>query len=145
MSLIDIILKQELQNLLAATSDCDDVSIVPLGNVAFFRENVWKQHFEYIEASTKRLSHPGLSISSRRRQIALGTSKTENRQYFNTLFISPDDCNLVSKNTVFLLTMSVPADIFNLDRRKFDSYASISERKIIELKKKLKSGSFNDK
>jgi len=119
----------------AADNNCPEV--IPFGQVAFIKESSWQTALWYRSSSTdKRSSHPGLSISSEKNQVAFGSSGLADRDIRKTLFVAPSDCPVLKQKTAFLLQYSAPVNIYAIDFRK-STTANLTDRLIKELQRKL--------
>ena len=140
---IDLLLQKSLETLAAcdgyisSTASLDN--IIPFGCIAFIKENDWENNLlNYIPPKTKRVSHPGLSLSDDTESLAFGSSQLDNRNPMdkNIFFINQEDCEILTKNMVFLLNLRIPGNITMIDHSK-TGYKKICEKKLIELEKRL--------
>ncbi|HPW59414.1 MAG TPA: hypothetical protein PLK58_12280 [Candidatus Rifleibacterium sp.] len=140
MNQLDLLLKNSLAGLAAGYDDsAAEVSAesVKFASVAFFRESGWKPCSWYRNAREHgRASHPGLSVAKTRNQIAFGSSSLEGRDPQTTLFVSPNECQILGKKTAFLLQYSAPLSVFDVDYSR-TSVADISPALKDELERKL--------
>ncbi len=145
MSKFDLLVKQSLENSWqeANIEVRPRVTIgIPFGHVAFIKESSWKTADFFQKAKEHRSSHPGLSISKNPEffRVAFGSSQTHGRNPSDRslFYVKPEDCQCLKLDTVFLLKSTHPVTIFSIDD-KFGGSASLSQKKLAELKKKLKS------
>ncbi len=142
MNQLDLLLKNSLAGLAAGYDDSlaeASAESVKFASVAFFRESSWKPCSWYRNAREScRSSHPGLSISKTRNQIAFGSSSLEGRDPHTTLFASPDECSVLGRKTAFLLQYSAPLNVFDVDYSK-TAIEDLSPKLKVELERKLAS------
>jgi len=140
MNQLDLLLKNSLAALTAGYNDSTaeiSAESVTFASVAFFRESSWKPCSWYRNAREHgRASHPGLSVSKTRNQIAFGSSSLEGRDPDTTLFVSPKDCSILGRKTAFLLQYSAPLNIYDVDFSR-TAIADISPWLKNELERKL--------
>ena len=135
---IDAILLSSLETLSLLESnnnvECLEAKI-PFGNIAFIKEKFWKLGAGYKESAVTRKSHPGLSISENGNKIAFGSSQLNNRDRNdkNYFFVNKNECEIISKNMVFLLDTCIPTAFNMIDKRK-TLYSELCPKKMKELK-----------
>ena len=135
---------------------------IPFGNVAFIYEKYWETSENYIPSKTpnhkicqetsnnkdkkiinfaKRKSHPGLSLSSEVPMLAFGTSQLNYRDKNdkNLFFVNRNQCEILSKNMLFLLNVRIPANITMIDDSQ-TGFAKICDEKLKELKERKNDG-----
>lgn len=138
--MLKLSLEQSVSDFLAGDSKADSVpeNLLPLGNVAFFKESAWKNSDFYIKPARFRAAHPGLSLSSSNLKIAFGTSKLDNRDWSDSslFLVNRNQCKILSRDVVFLLKSVAPLSLFDIDYRLDDS-AKLSLDALKELKKRL--------
>ena len=101
------------------TVDCS--LVIPFGEVAFFKERAWKPSNWYRRArDVSRQAHPGLSLSSKTRQVAFGTSSLKGKDLSDpaNFLVQQHDCKLLSIPTLFLLKYSAPLGVHDVDHSK---------------------------
>ena len=131
---------------------------IPFGNVAFIYEKYWETSENYIPSKTpnhkikqeasnfkdkkiinfaKRKSHPGLSLSSEVPILAFGTSQLNYRDKNdkNLFFVNLNQCEILSKDMLFLLNVRIPANITMIDDSQ-TGFAKICDEKLKELEER---------
>ena len=138
--LLKLSLEQSVSHLLADNPETETAAdnLLPLGNVAFFKESAWKNSDFYAKPARFRAAHPGLSLSSSNLKIAFGTSRLDGRDWSDSslFLVNKSQCKILSKDVVFLLKSVAPLSLFQIDYRLDDS-AELSSDALKELKKRL--------
>ena len=131
MQLDLIILRQLSENLDNINFDTFELNI-PFANIAFIKEKYWRNNPDYIKSVENRSSHPCLSIDSINGKVIFGTSKTDNRNPEDVIFISKKDCQIIDRDMVFLKKFWIYANINMIDYSK-TYYAPVSDKVKMEL------------